>query len=63
MFDSRQVRLPETRIKGYLGGVPVPPTPGALSEGYHDFYVGFDPPTQRDVFYGGGGGVDTTSST
>ena len=42
--------------QGYLGGVPVPPTPGALSEGYHDFYVGFDPPTQRDVFYGGGGG-------
>ena len=55
MFDMAKFVAGE-EDQGYLGGVPVPPTPGALSEGYHDFYVGFDPVTQRDVFYGGGGG-------
>ena len=55
MFDMAKFVAGE-EDQGYLGGVPVPPTPGALSDGYHDFYVGFDPVTQRDVFYGGGGG-------
>ena len=55
MFDMGRFVAGE-EDQGYLGGVPVPPTPGALSEGYHDFYVAFDPATQRDVFYGGGGG-------
>ncbi len=55
MFDMGRFVAGE-EDQGYLGGVTVPPTPGALSEGYHDFYVAFDPATQRDVFYGGGGG-------
>ncbi len=55
MYDmSRFVAGEEDQ--GYLGGIPVPETPGGLTESYHDFYVGFDPSTQRDVFYGGGGG-------
>jgi hypothetical protein len=40
---------------GLVGKVPVPESPGMWSKGYHDFYVGFDPATQTDKFYGGGG--------
>lgn len=42
--------------QGLIGRVPVPETPGALSSGYHDFYVGYDPFSEQDKFYGGGGG-------
>lgn len=42
--------------QGFVGRVPVPPTPDALSGGYHDFYLGFDPATDQDKFYGAGGG-------
>lgn len=41
---------------GLTGVVPVPDTPDALSPGYHDFYVGYDPATGQDKFYGAGGG-------
>ncbi len=38
-------------------GVPVPPQPGGSpNRGYHDFYVGYDPVTKQDRFYGAGAG-------
>ena len=42
--------------QGLVGGIPVPENPGDLSKGYHDFYVGYDPATHQDKFYGAGGG-------
>ena len=37
------------------GRIPRPDTlPGSRWVGYHDFYVGYDAATQRDVFYGAG---------
>jgi len=39
-----------------VGRVPVPPNPGDLAKGYHDFYVGYNPATHQDIFYGAGGG-------
>ena len=44
--------------QGLIGKVPNP-TAGSdpnASRGYHDSYVGFDPVTQQDRFYGAGGG-------
>jgi len=41
---------------GLIGVVPVAQTADMLSSGYHDFWVGFDPETQQDKFYGAGGG-------
>jgi hypothetical protein len=53
---------------GLIGQVPVPPgtfmkeaLPGfspiaTAMTGYHDFYVGYDPATHQDKFYGAGGG-------
>ena len=40
-----------------VGQVPVPTVPSTPQAGrvsYHDFYVGYDPATQQDKFYGGG---------
>ena len=42
--------------RGLVGKIPVPETPGALTKSYHDFYVGYDPASQQDRFYGAGGG-------
>ena len=39
---------------GFLGRVPNATDPARGS--YHDFYAGFDPPTQQDRFYGAGTG-------
>jgi len=49
-------------LEGVLGGSPDQgllgriPNPGAqyLRRGYHDFYVGYDPATHQDKFYGAG---------
>jgi hypothetical protein len=41
---------------GLIGPVPVPPDPNNPLRGYHDFYVGFDPATKQDKFYGAGNG-------
>ena len=42
---------------GLIGRVPVPPNSQARGNyGYHDFYVGYDPATRQDKFYGGGAG-------
>ena len=38
---------------GFAGGVPLP-EPRGQARGYHDVYVGFDPVSQQDRFYGGG---------
>ena len=40
---------------GLIGGVPIPDSPFG-GGGYHDFYIGFDPSTGQDKFYGGGSG-------
>jgi hypothetical protein len=41
--------------QAFAGRVPVPDgAPGR--SGYHDFYVGYDPATEQDRFYGGGSG-------
>ncbi len=37
-----------------VGRVPVPEVPGARMRAYHDFYVGYDPATRQDEFYGAG---------
>ena len=41
---------------GLVGRVPLPEAPGASTTTYHDFYVGYDPVTHQDKFYGAGGG-------
>ncbi len=47
-------------LHGLISRIPVPrgePNRGALDGprgGYHDFFLGFDPATQRDKFYGAG---------
>ncbi len=41
---------------GLVGRVPLPDAPGASTTSYHDMYVGYDPATRQDKFYGGGGG-------
>ena len=50
--------------KGIVGRVKVP-APGPLSSNWHDFYVGYDPATKQDRFYGAGGAgyfvIDVTS--
>jgi hypothetical protein len=40
--------------QGLVGTVPVPSQGGG--RGYHDFYVGYDPATRQDKFYGAGAG-------
>ena len=42
------------RMQGFIGRVPVPDQ-GARRRGYHDMYVGYDPATRQDKFYGPGG--------
>ena len=44
--------------EGLVGKVPVPVDPATTGRGggYHDMYVGFDPATQTDRFYGAGAG-------
>ncbi len=44
--------------QGYVGfvPVPVPSDQGRMRTRYHDFYVAYDPPTRRDIFYGPGSG-------
>src|SRR5262249_16204793 len=44
--------------QGLTGQVPVPEnaTTGGGMRGYHDFYVGYDPATHQDKFYGAGAG-------
>jgi hypothetical protein len=44
---------------GMIGEVPVPASPGTTGRGgggYHDVYIGYDPKTKRDIFYGAGSG-------
>jgi hypothetical protein len=44
---------------GYVGGVPNPSEGEGRNgnpQGYHDWYVGYDPVTKQDRFFGGGGG-------
>ncbi len=37
-----------------IGRVPVPETQGSPFRAYHDMYVGYDPATRQDKFYGAG---------
>lgn len=39
--------------RGFVGGVPLPEPRGA-NRGYHDAYVGYEPVSRQDRFYGGG---------
>ncbi|MSR07067.1 MAG: hypothetical protein EXR93_08390 [Gemmatimonadetes bacterium] len=42
---------------GLIGSVPVPEQPGGSPlRGYHDFFLGYDPVTHQDKFYGAGAG-------
>ena len=42
---------------GLVGRVPIPENPGVqVGIGYHDIYVGYDPATRQDRYYGGGAG-------
>lgn len=40
---------------GLIGKIPMPESPFGPG-GYHDFYLGFDPATGKDKFYGAGAG-------
>jgi hypothetical protein len=43
--------------QGRVGEVPIPEVPGSDRRGgYHDFYVGYDPVSRSDRFYGAGSG-------
>ena len=44
--------------QGLIGRVPTPEGQASvgISRGYHDFYVGYDPATRQDKFYGPGSG-------
>jgi hypothetical protein len=45
---------------GLVAKIPNPqgldPASGRTGRGYHDFYVGYDPVSKQDRFFGGGGG-------
>ncbi len=41
---------------GVVGKIAVPADLGGRRSGWHDFYVGYDPATRQDKFYGGGAG-------
>ncbi len=43
------------REQGLIGTIPAPET-GFGPGGYHDFYIGYDPATGKDKFYGAGRG-------
>jgi hypothetical protein len=67
VYDMEKVIAGDTAHQ-LIGKVPVPPNnargevlPGfanvqILLQGYHDFYVGYDPARAQDKFYGAGGG-------
>ncbi len=42
--------------QGLVATVPNPGATDLTTRGYHDFYVGFDPASQQDRFYGAGAG-------
>ncbi len=42
--------------QGLISRVPVPELQNTPVRGYHDFYVGYDPATRQDKFYGAGVG-------
>jgi hypothetical protein len=42
--------------QGLIATVPNPGATDMTTRGYHDFYVGFDPVSQQDRFYGAGAG-------
>jgi hypothetical protein len=42
--------------QGLIAQIPLPETPGMTRAGYHDTYVGYDPATKQDKFYGAGAG-------
>jgi hypothetical protein len=61
IYDIEQV-VAQAADEGLVGRIPVPGTP-ATSEflrralpGYHDFYVGYEPGSRQDRFYGAGQG-------
>ena len=41
---------------GLVGNIPNPTSTDSARRGYHDSYVGFDPVSQQDRFYGAGSG-------
>ena len=42
--------------RGIVSKIPLPETPNPYTKSYHDFYVGYDPASHQDRFYGAGGG-------
>ncbi|MBI4501175.1 MAG: hypothetical protein HY700_08440 [Gemmatimonadetes bacterium] len=42
--------------QGLVGRVPIPDSTGYQWQGYHDFYVAYDPATHQDKLYGAGWG-------
>ena len=63
VYDMERFLAGDSR-QGYVGSIPTPDNatagmPEFLSRalpGYHDVYVGYDPATRQDKFYGGGAG-------
>jgi hypothetical protein len=58
IYDMEKVLAGNDPQKGRVGRVPVPDanlrSDVAVSPIYHDFFVGYDPATKLDKFYGGG---------
>lgn len=48
-------RVVNQQAEPVIARIPTPPST-TIGSGYHDFYVGFDPSSQQDKFYGGGAG-------
>jgi hypothetical protein len=59
VFDMEKT-LAGAPNSGAIGRMPVPEAAGGGRQGrgagYHDFYVGYDPATKQDKFYGAGSG-------
>jgi hypothetical protein len=56
MYDMDKFLAGDAK-QGLIGSVPNPAPPMAgRARGYHDFYVGYDPATHQDKFYGAGNG-------
>jgi hypothetical protein len=56
VWDMNKVVTGKDTAGWKVGEVPVPTEVANRRSGYHDFYVGYDPATHQDKFYGAGAG-------
>ena len=56
VWDMNKVVTAKDSATWKIGEIPVPEQTTIRRSGYHDFYVGYDPATHQDKFYGAGAG-------